>query len=225
MAVDLFTQRVLAFRALRAELETLGEPTGLDAYKKKLEVKAGVEKDFLMDAESMMAKLRMQSALAEDKYRIAEEFEEKAYEKGMKRAKAEQAQTILDTEAQSALALRSMAGFDTKGGLLGRELAPGQSLRKVLRIKKFNADVVLKNSADRLGLINIELANLKKTDEANLPGSGQRRQALMEEIVELDNDLNNPITAAKMQKADEQELALYDAYIKNIQSAKSYLGI
>lgn len=226
MAVDLFTQRVLAFRALRAELETLGEPTGLDAYRKKLEIKADVEKDFLMDAESMMAKLRMQSALAEDKYKLAEEFEERAYKKGLERQEQEQAKGLLDTEAQSALALRSMEGFQDKGGLFGnRELAPGQYMGGLIRRKKFDSDVVIKNGGTRLSQINIELRNLQKQESANMPGTGQRRQALFEQVMELDNDLNNPITKDKMQKAEENDLAVYNAFLKNLEDAKSYLGI
>jgi len=208
---DLFESRVKAFRELRQSLQQLGEPTGLDAYRERLEIQREVNKEALLDAESMMAKLRMQSMIADEAYA--------QQEKAAARALAE-------TEAESALAIAGLEKYDKKRGIFNqREFQPGEEFRFFRVFKKFEPKSLLDVATPRIQTIAMELRNVQKQEKAGIAGSGQRRQALMQEVIELQSDLSNSFVQEKMsKKADEGEKSLYNQYLAILSDAYSYLN-
>lgn len=220
---DLFSERVNSFTQFLGKLQQLGQPVpgSLQDYEARLRIAQEVQMDGLLNAENILAKFRIESQLAEQKYNLASKFEERDYEKLLLRQKQAQAQSLIDTEELAAAGLRQLEGFETERGLLDRKVAPGQKLRPILRIKKFDKTYFFNNINTRFNLINQEASNLSKTQEAKLPGSGSRKQALQEEVLEMYRDLTNPIVMDKMQDASAADKAMYDAYLKNIQNIKN----
>ena len=225
---DLLAERVKAFSLLRRELQQLGEPTGLDAYRKKLEIQADVQKDALLDAESMMGRLKMQAALSEQKYRTLLGYEGAKLEMVQEAEQKRQATELASPEMQemAALSLAELPQFESKAGMLGlRDVKPGQELRILGLGKKFKPEKIFETASPQITQIMAKKNQLEKIEKQGLGTDGILKSSLTTLVNELQTDLNDPFVKKEMQeKGTEQELSLYNRYLDIVNQASNYLN-
>jgi len=224
---DLFAERIKAFSQLRSSLERLGEPTGLDAYRERLKIQADVNKESMLDAESMLAKLNMQSMISDMKYKKELEYNELALDLSDERQQQLEAEELGSPEMESmaALGIAETAGFKDTGGLFGRSLKPGQEMGGLIRRKLFKPELLLKDAGPQIQKIIASRKEVETMRERNVQGTGQRQQALLELVTEFRADMNDPYVVEMMQKkGDEREINLYNQYLDIANKAEAFIN-
>lgn len=220
---ELFKERVEAFQGLLRSVNKLVEPTETEKYEKKLRIKTDMENEQMFSADNLLKKMKMQAIVAEAGYTQKEDFEKRAY---LAKREYTQAEGLEETELNAATALRAGKKFDRYGGVLNaRKLEPGQKMRAFRVFKKFDATSLLDISNQRIASINLELDNWKKQIDSGQTG-GVRKAALLEEIRDLDTDLNKTYVKDKIARwGDTSQINAYNAYVKNLETAKKLLGM
>ena len=225
---DLFAERVKAFAMLRKSLAEIGEPQGMEAYRERLKIQAEVNKEALLDAESMMGRLKMQAALAEQKYAQMLGFESAKMEVLGDAEEERQLKALMDPELQeqSALAIAELPRFEDKAGLMGlRDLKPGQQLRFLGMGKKFKPENIIDTAAPQIQKIMSEKSKLQRLSDRKLSTEGPIKSSLMSLVMELQADLTDPFVQEQMQKkGTEQQQNLYNQYLNIINEASTFLN-
>jgi hypothetical protein len=225
---DLFAERVKAFALLRNSLATIGEPQGMEAYRERLKIQAEVNKEALLDAESQMARIKMQAALAEQKYGQLLGFESAKMEMMGDIQEEQQLKALMDPELQeqSALAVAELPRFEDKAGLMGlRDLKPGQQLRFLGLGKKFKPENILNTAAPQIQKIMSDKSKLQALSNKKISNEGPMKTSLMSLVMELKADLSEPYVQEQMQKkGTEQQQNLYNQYMNIVNDASTFLN-
>jgi len=225
---DLFAERVKAFAQLRNSLATIGEPQGLEAYRERLKIQAEVNKEALLDAESMMARIKMQGLLAEQKYAQMLGYEAAKMDVMQDAEDERQAKELASPEmqTQAALAIGELDRFEDSAGVFGlRDIKPGQQLRFLGFGKKFKPENIFEIASPQIRELMGKTDQLKKIKKQGLNTDGMLKSSLIELVNELNMDLNSDYVKEQMQnKGTEQQQSLYAQYLKIINEASSFLN-